>query len=104
MTNLFRQGVLASLRPRGEAEGDWPDRRAEVTVKATYGAHHVVEDGMFGRQSGASGETWRRCAKPSGVRALIVLTSSPGDRGRQRDGQQKKPSVGKGGRKVEARG
>jgi len=21
MTNLFRQGVLASLRPRGEAEG-----------------------------------------------------------------------------------
>jgi hypothetical protein len=23
MTNLFRQGVLASLRPRGEAEGSF---------------------------------------------------------------------------------
>ena len=40
MTNLFRQGVLASLRPRGEAEGLWPDRCAEVTEKATSG--HIM--------------------------------------------------------------
>ena len=46
MTNPFRRGVLASLRPRGEAEGLWSDRRADVTEKATSGARHVVGDGM----------------------------------------------------------
>jgi hypothetical protein len=64
---------LASLRPQGEAEGlRGPDRCAEVTEKATYGMHHVVEVGMLGRWSGVSGETCRSCARPAGVRALIV--------------------------------
>lgn len=54
-------------------ETDRSAGRAEVTVKATFGRHGVVGDGMPGRQSGVSGETCRLRARLAGVRALIVL-------------------------------
>lgn len=71
--------------------------RAEVTVKATTGGHGVVGDGMSGRQSGVSGETWRSCARSPGVRALIVPL-----RLRSREVRLAKPDRGKVGRKVDA--
>jgi hypothetical protein len=43
-----------------------------VTDKATFGTRYVVGVGMLGRWSGVSGETCRWCARPVGVRALIV--------------------------------
>src|SRR5690625_1317063 len=71
--------------------------RAEVTVKATIRGHGVVGDGMSGRQSGVSGETWRSCARSPGVRALIVPL-----RLRPREVRLAKPDRGKVGRKVDA--
>jgi hypothetical protein len=50
-----------------------PIGRAEVTAKATFGAHDVGGGGMSGRQSGVSEEACSACERRTGVRALIVL-------------------------------
>ena len=59
MTNLFRRERAASLRPHGEA---WtlkgPTAGVAMTISAERAAH-VVEGGMFRRQSGVSGEACR---------------------------------------------
>ena len=51
------------------------------------GTHHVVEGGMFRRQSGLSGEACSGCAIWTGVRALVVAPK-PGNAGGAKGGRK----------------
>lgn len=83
-----------------------PIERAEVTGKATFGMYHVFGGGMFGRQSGVSGETCRVCASPAGVRARVVpqreTAESSGSKTGPREGGQEGGDVKDGTKQTTA--
>src|SRR5690625_1782193 len=68
--------------------------RAEVTVKATTGGHGVIGDGMSGRQSGVSGETWWSCCEaarsqsPHSTAAASVAKGPVSKAGSREGGQE----------------